>query len=360
MDLNAFSRQVRKNCDITDARYAGIYSVCGLAMRLRDLYKWEHGIPFWQEGDADRVLDWIGAKEAAWEALMSEEFAPLQINGSRFDPFDSRGINAAINPYGLYYGAGYAHGLKPTFFVAQIVDTAVVAGHTVWHLGREHARDLLTLPAFSQDGQIVLRNEAGRMFLWDQIMYINKAGRRPLALAMQACGVPDAEPETLRSHIDKVLDAQQMVYLWHEVGELEEQTFDRQLWRKILSDHPHTVVELFVRSLKDILADTGTRGALSVILSHRNPAALGLYMAFGKGLFPLLCRELVCAFDRFLMDSKWAVLEAAARKIRQKATAYTRQVIDIYRRGRKLKNKAWTRRTIETLMREEGLLSKQA
>lgn len=358
MDLNVFSRQVRKNCDITDARYAGLYSVCGLAMRLRDLYKWEHDIPFWQEGDADRVLDWIGTKEATWEAVMSEEFAPLQINGSRFDPFDSRGINAALNPHGFYYGAGYAHSLKPTFFVAQIVETTLAAGHTVWHLGREHARDLLTLPAFSQDGQIVLRNEAGRMFLWDQIMYINKAGRRPLALAMQACGVPDAEPETLRSHIDKVLDAQQMVYLWHEVGELEEQIFDRHQWRKILADHPHTVVELFARALKDILADTGARGALSVILAHRNAAALGLYMAFGKGLFPVMCSELVGAFDRFISNSEWAVLESAAREIRRKATAYTHQVLDIYHGGRKRKNKAWTRRTIEALMHEQGLLSK--
>lgn len=358
MDLKDFSRQVLHNCDITDARYAGLYSVCGLAMRLRDLYKWEQGVPPWQEGDASAVLDWIGDKEVFWESLMSEEFLPLRLNGNRYDPFDSHRINLSLKPHGLFYGAGYAHSLKPTFFLAEIIAETKVADHTVWQLGREYARDLLTLPAFSQDGQVVLRSEAGRMFLWDQIAYINQAGRRPLAMAMQACGLPDPEPETIRRHMDKILDVQQTVYLWHEVGELEDRTFDRKIWRRLLSDHPHTAVELFIRVLKDVLADTGANGALSHIISGRNKAALGLYMAFVKGLFPLLCSELVCAFDGFLANSDWEFLASAKRAIRQKATDLTQLVIDIYRQGLQTDDKDWTRRTIETLMRQKELLPK--
>ncbi len=356
MDFNDFSRQVLHNCDVTDARYAGIYSVCGLALRLRDLYKWEHNIPFWEEGDADAVLNWIGEKELSWETLMSEAFAPLTLNGDRFDPFDTRRINTVLNPHGYYYGAGYAHSLKPTFFLAEINKKTTVAGHTVWHLGRETARDLLTLPAFSQDDQIVLRGDAGRMFLWDQIMYINKAGRRPLALTMQACGLPNAEPESIRRHIDTILEVQQTVYLWHEVGELEEQAFDRELWRKILSDYPHTVVEMFARTLKDILADTGEKGALSFIITHRYAAALGLYMAFVKGLFPLLCSEFVCAFDRFLNDPQWEILASAKDAIRHKTTALTERTIEIYSQGQRARDPAGTRRAIESLMKQNGLI----
>ena len=357
MNLDDFARQVLYNCDITDARHAGIYSVCGLAMRLRDLYKWDQSIPFWQEGDADAVLNWIGEKEVSWESLMSEAFAPLRLNGDRFDPFDTRRINDRLRPHGLFYGAGYAHSLKPTFFLAKIDANSTVAGHPVWHLGHEYARDLLTLPAFSQDDQIILRSEAGRMFLWDQIMYINKAGRRPLALAMQACGLPDAEPETIRRHIDKILDIQQTVYLWHEVGELEERIFDRQLWRQIISDHPHTVVEMFVRTLKDVLADTGDHGALSFIVSHRNTAALGLYMAFVKGLFPVLCNELVCAFDRFINDPQWDMLAAAKDAVRQKAETLTQRTIEIYSDGRQKSDINGTRQAIEFLMKQNGLIS---
>lgn len=357
MDLNDFSRQVLHNCDVTDARFAGIYSVCGLAMRLRDLYKWEQNIPYWEEGDADAVLNWIGEKEHTWESLMSEAFAPLTLNGDRFDPFDTQHINAALNPHGAYYGAGYAHSLKPTFFLAEIEKKTTVAGHTVWHLGREVARDLLTLPAFSQDDQIVLRGEAGRMFLWDQIMYINKAGRRPLALTMQACGLPNAEPESIRRHMETILDVQQTVYLWHEVGELEEQVFDRELWRQMLSDYPHTVVEMFARTLKDILADTGANGALSFIVTHRRTAALGLYMAFVKGLFPSLCREFVCAFERFLDEPRWEILACAKDTIRQKTTALTERTIDIYCEGRRTHDPDGTRRAIESLMKQNGLIA---
>jgi hypothetical protein len=357
LDLKDFSHQVLHNCDVTDARYAGIYSVCGLAMRLRDLYKWEQNIPFWEEGDADAVLNWIGEKELSWEALMSETFEPLRLNGDHFDPFDTRRINAALNPHGFYYGAGYAHSLKPTFFLAKINETTTVLGHTVWHLGREYARDLLTLPAFSQDDQIVLRGDAGRMFLWDQIMYINKSGRRPLALTMQACGLPNAEPESIRQHIDVMLDVQQSIYLWHEVGELEEQVFDRELWRQILSNYPHTVVELFARTLKDVLADTGDNGALSFIITHRNTAAIGLYMAFVKGLFPLLCREFVCAFDRFLNDPQWEMLESAKDTIRQRAADLTKRTIEIYSKGQHTNDPDGTRQAIESLMKQNGLIS---
>ena len=38
------TEQVLRNCHISYARHAGLYSICGLALRLRDLYKWEMGL----------------------------------------------------------------------------------------------------------------------------------------------------------------------------------------------------------------------------------------------------------------------------------------------------------------------------
>jgi hypothetical protein len=46
-ELKSFTRQVLRNCDISDADHAGFYSICGLALRLRDLYKWENQLPPW-------------------------------------------------------------------------------------------------------------------------------------------------------------------------------------------------------------------------------------------------------------------------------------------------------------------------
>ena len=44
LDQAEIADQIARNCAVSDARYAGCYSVCGLALRLRDLYKWEKGL----------------------------------------------------------------------------------------------------------------------------------------------------------------------------------------------------------------------------------------------------------------------------------------------------------------------------
>ena len=65
--LNVLIRQVLQNCDISDAYHSGLYSICGLALRLRDLYKWEQGLDPWDERDSSEILDWIESKENKWE-----------------------------------------------------------------------------------------------------------------------------------------------------------------------------------------------------------------------------------------------------------------------------------------------------
>jgi hypothetical protein len=351
LDITRLSRQVLFNCDVSDARYAGIYSVCGLAMRLRDLYKWERRLPPWQEDDAARVLEWIGRKEDQWETLLETDYDRLSVSDQNFEPFDTQGINAALNPCIFFYGAGYAHSMKPTFFLAKIDREETVAGHRVRYLGREYARDLLTLPAFSQDGEVVLRAEAARMFLWDQIAYISNTGRRALDFALTACGLPDTRTQTIRKNFDTVLKAQQQIYLRHEIGELEETVFDREVWQHMLADYPHTAVELLVRTLKDLLADTSPHGALVYLLQNRDEAALGLYLAFGNGITRLLTGELVSAFDAFGKDHEWQRMTAAAQAVRQKAAVHTARVMELYQEGRIIQDMERTRAAIEDYMR---------
>ena len=358
MDLQRLTRQVLYNCDVSDARHAGIYSVCGLAMRLRDLYKWERGLAPWQEDEAAQVLAWIGSKEDLWETLLEADFGALPVNGRSLEPFDTRNINAALGADRFFYGAGYAHSLKPTFFLAEIEREETLAGHRVRHLGREHARDLLTLPAFSQDGEVILRGEAARMYLWDQIAYISNSGRRALDFALKACGLPDNRTATIRNGFSTVLQVQQQLYLRHEIGELEETVFDRELWQRIIADYPHTAVELLVRTLKDILADTGPQGTLSHLVHHCHAAGLGLYMAFGNGMTRLLTPELICAFDAFIVDSKWDRVAAAAQAVRENAETHTVRILEIYDRRNSGADPQQTQEDMETYMRRNGWLPK--
>jgi hypothetical protein len=161
--------QVLHNCEISDAQHAGLYSICGLALRLRDLFKWEKRLPPWKEKEAVEVLEWIGEKELRWAELEDRQYQEIRIENSLHDPFDTDGINASLAPLNLFYGAGYARSLKPTFFLAAIDQRQVIQGHAVCILGCELARDLLTIPALSQDQVILLRKESAQLYLWDQM-----------------------------------------------------------------------------------------------------------------------------------------------------------------------------------------------
>lgn len=356
MNLSKITEQVQHNCDISDARHAGIYSVCGLAMRLRDLYKWDRRLPPWEEHGSGPVLDWIGKREELWESLADEPYGPLTVGHREFDAFDSQGINAILAPQGLFYGAGYAHGLRPTFFLAQIEARQTILGRTVWRLGHELARDLLTLPAFSQDDDVVLRCMAARMFVWDQMAYIQNAGRPALAFALSACcNLPDTDLKRIRPHLDAILSVQQDTFIRHELSELDDQVFDRATWRQMLADFPHTAVELLARTLKDILADTGPQGPLHHFIAHRNQAAIGFYMAFSNGLVPLLFGELKAGFGRFMENHNWDEIAEAASTAYKKASDYARQVMEIYSFGRRNHDLPHTRKAIEETLYDRGV-----
>ena len=120
--IDDITDQVLENCDVADAQHAGLYSICGLALRLRDLYKWENRLDPWIENDPSEVLKWIGDKEETWEKLIEKDFNDIILLGHRFDPFDVKGINAILEPHGYIYGGGYARSLKPSFFLAAIED----------------------------------------------------------------------------------------------------------------------------------------------------------------------------------------------------------------------------------------------
>jgi hypothetical protein len=287
------------------------------------------------------VLEWIGAKEQAWEHLTEREYDPISILGKTYDPFDTRGINAVLETQGLFYGAGYAHSLKPTFFLALIEDKQVIDGHPVYILGRELARDLLTIPALSQNNGILLRREAARLFLWDKLFYLKKSGRRAVQFALSHCGIHECEPATLRQHLNAILQVQQDTYIFHEIGEMRETVFDRSLWREIIGTFPHTPVELLARAVKDLLADTNEFGSLRRIIRERQAAALGFYVAFFDGLPKELFPEITASFGEFMRTGDWQLVERAVAAGYQTAKHHAEAILDIFRAGKIKADDAW-------------------
>ena len=112
---------IKFNCDVSDARYWGYFSICGLLMRYRDLFRSEHGLPPWAEFGRSEITEWIARKEARWPELEKRDFKDIMIDDVPYRPFDVFEINRALIPKGLVYGAGYGMYLKPTFFLARLV-----------------------------------------------------------------------------------------------------------------------------------------------------------------------------------------------------------------------------------------------
>jgi hypothetical protein len=356
-DAKNLIEQVRHNCTISDCRYAGTYSVCGLALRLRDLYKWEKGLEPWVEEDSSVVLEWIGKKEEEWDKLEDQDFAGITVAGRTYDPFDLEGLNRVITPQGLFYGAGYVQGLKPSFLLADLVEARAVDGFPVYILGREHARDLLTVPALSQNNAILMRKESARIFLWNLIFFLKKSSREALRFALETYGISDHRPQALKQNFARICEDEVDAYIYHELGELQDRDFDREAWRGIVAAFPHSLIEFFVRAVKDILADTNEYGRLRYIIRERKAASLALYAAFLDGLRRMLFPHLLEAFREFKENRNWERIEEARTRGYAAARAQAEAITEIYRVGKQKEDMAWIAAEIEkTVLEPLGLL----
>jgi len=341
LNIDDITRQVLHNCDISDAYHAGMFSICGLALRLRDLYKWEKGLPAWQESDSAEVLEWIEAKENKWEHYPENGFAELTINGKTLDPFDTVGINMILEPHHIFYGAGYARNLKPTFFLAEIAEKTNIGGNIVYTLGRELARDLLTIPALTQDNCVILRQESARLFIWDNLFYIKKSARPALKFALDSCGFKDQQPKALQPHLTTILAALKESYIYHEIGELHDSDFDRKIWREVIAAFPYSPVEHLARAVKDLLADTNDYGTLRYITKKRKTASLAFYAAFLDGLAKVFFPEFLTSFQEFTQTRDWRVIDQAVSSGYKTAKQNAALMTDLYREGVRKNDKKW-------------------
>ncbi|NQU13167.1 MAG: hypothetical protein HQ561_03420 [Desulfobacteraceae bacterium] len=347
IEIDNIANQILQNCCICDSRHAGLFSICGLALRLRDLYKWENRLDPWIEKDSSEILEWIGNKEEEWERVESEDFVDITILGNRYGPFDASGINEVLEPQGLFYGAGYVHSLKPTFFLASLEDKMEIDGFPVYILGREVARDLLTLPALSQDGSIFIRKESARLFLWNQTFFLKKSGREALSFALENCGVNGQGSDELRQNLARIAENEIGTYIYHELGGIRDPIFDRQIWREIIATFPHTPIELLARTVKDLLADTNEYGTLRYITRKRKTASLGFYVAFLDGLRKELSLDLIQAFGRFTRTRDWQVIEQAVTSCFKTAEYYADAICSIYQSGKEKNDTKWTEREMK-------------
>jgi hypothetical protein len=154
---DTLKEDIKFNCDLSDALFWGYFSICGLLLRYRDLYRSEKGLKAWANISRTDIAAWIAAKEARWPELEDQQFRDLTVESRTYGPFEVEALNRALAPKGLVYGAGYSMYMKPSFFLAEMHSTRQVDGLTVMTSSRELVRDLLTSPAMLQGNSVFLR-----------------------------------------------------------------------------------------------------------------------------------------------------------------------------------------------------------
>ncbi|MGB3223385.1 MAG: Sfum_1244 family protein [Desulforhopalus sp.] len=326
---NAIIEDIQDNCNISDARDHGIYTMCTMVLKLRNLYKWENGLEPWQEPEPVDLLDWIEAKENYWERIAEEPYHQLDLNGYSFSPDDSSSINAYFSDKQMVYGAGYGRSMKAVYFLAEKIEQRTVAGIPVLILGKERAREMASPFAMAQDGVIFIRKESLRFFLWDYIQELRSSCRNSFRHALQLYGLlqdGQLNQQKFKDTLDNIVEAELDLFIYHEVGEVLQTTFDSSTLQVIISRFPGSIYELVSRSIKDILADTHPGGLLSHLISEKLETSLSFYVGFLDGLRKELFPEINYALEKFQIDRNWQGIEQARSICRDNILQYAEKI----------------------------------
>jgi len=280
---------VQHNCDISDARHGGDYSLCVYLMKMREYYRWEKQLPYGAALEKDQVGDWLQAREQLWEELEDAELEPIEVGGEQFDPFDADGINELLEPHGLVYSGGLGNQAKPHFFLGELEQHRSNGGYSVFVVAGEFARDLAAPPAMSLGQNIFLRRESLRRMLWEKLESW-RWSRADNALG-RAFACYDFE-NRLDLSLDAMTEREIDALLLHEEGECDAGRRLGDKWNRMLLDLVHTPAEIMARAVRDHLADCLV--TLPALAEEGDPASLHFYVGnlanMRKEIFPGLQR----------------------------------------------------------------------
>jgi len=334
MPDSTFIQTVQHNCHISDARDNGIYSICTLVLKLRNLYKWEHGIEPWEEPESADLLDWIEARENFWQNMGKESYQNLPLDSRAVGPWETAQVNSLITGTHLIYGSGYGRSMKAIFFLAEKIREESVEGCPVLILGKEKAKELASPFAMLQDGVISIRREPLRFFFWDHIQDIRASSRSPLHHALDHYGLLThgrVNQQACRDRLDTIVDAKIPIFIYHEVGERMQTTLDSNTLKKIIAKFPDSAIEFVCRTIKDMLADTHPQGMINFIIKEKREASLGFYVGFLDGLRKVLFPEIGEAFQQFVLDVDWQLIDQARSLCRERNRRFAEKIKEIAR-----------------------------
>jgi hypothetical protein len=285
---------IRTNCHISDALHATDYTLCVYLLKMREYYRWEHGIPFNASIPQKALSGWLTGREALWSRLEGKPFASIPLSSRLHAPFDAEPINAVLNRMGYVYSSGLGRNLKPHFFLGVLEQRREHAGYTVYVSGKEYARDLTAPPAMSLGSTIFIRRESLRRMLWEKIE--EWRWNRPVNAMQRAIECYDFDTEPWEA-LEQMTECEVRSLLLHEVGEILAGKKLGTAWETALSTLPRSKAELLMRAVRDHLADT--LSTLPGLLDEAEAPSLHFYFANLTSLRRMLFPSLVAAYDQW-------------------------------------------------------------
>ena len=320
MSMQSFSSEIQNiisavqhNCDISDARHAGKYSMCTFLLKMREYYRWQQGIPLSGSMEKDAVGKWLVEHESYWEDLYSQAYKSFLFDEKNLDAFDTPAINQQLSQHNIAYSAGRGIFSKPHFFISHLIEHSCQDGIDIYICGDEYARDLVAPPAMLCNNQIFIRQQSIRRFIWEKIEENRwrKLDKSPVIQAAHEHGlditVSTISTEQFESLLDSMTELESISALQHELGEVAA---GRQLpgeWDEMLSSLAGSQAEFIARAIRDHLADAIT--TLPWLLNTNRTAALHFYFANFSGLRKVLFPQALEAYNEFNLHHSLTALE---------------------------------------------------
>jgi hypothetical protein len=357
-DMETLIHQIKKNCNISDAKYWGAFSICTFLFKLRELYRVENCIKPWEKIQHNEIDEWICKREKLWKELEDKDFEDIIIDGNVYGPFEVEKINTALEKHGLVYGAGFGVYMKPSFFLADLISKEKVDVYDIYTSGHEYARDLSGHIAMLQDKTIFARVDVTRQFLWEKYeeLRFTRKSDGPLVFAFSKYFIIHKEDpsEDIYRRISLVAQSELETYIHHELGEAFEEVKIGGEWNFLLAELSSSrKAELFARSVKDILSDTSEKGMIKHIIRNYKQGSLGFYLVYLSGYRKLLFPEIAEAFQGFTQRGDWGLIDNARKAGYTKAKGYAERLLSIYKTHKS--EKEWIPKYIEHEMLSELL-----
>ena len=357
-------KQVQLNCHISDANFSGTFSLCMLLLRLRNLYKWEMHMPPWEEPAQSDLLQWVEEREKLWMDLEGKTPSSIYVNGHKHDCMEALEINSMLSGTDLFYGAGLVTGMKPSFFLARPVEEWEQDGLKVCIVDHELSRDIFSAPLMRQGDRIIARRQSMATLLWDEVLELRGSTCKALAFAFAQYGLDLHRlrkfPVNQIPKFYEVVDSELKTWVHHETGEANVDAFPEDTWQRMVSEQANTLVEVFVRAVRDLLADTHPLGVLGHIVREKKSSSLGFYIAFMRPLTKALYPEIIPAVNDFMNSPDWTGIEKVRLSGYNRGHELALRLVDIYQSETGHDPEAVREKVVNKLIRPLGILDSLA